>query len=162
MVWSLMGPNLAEKLERADVVLPASLQAYVLKIWRVWDNRLENVAEHAAIDVAVLDLGGSVAPCGVEDVCDVSELGELGPGLVRVGDVTLDVVNGVIGVPGWPGPAGDAVDLPGSAGGVGEREDLGEAVAHDASDAYHKSHAPVVGRRVVIIYSFLVNEINDL
>lgn len=58
-------------------------------------------------------------------------------GVVGIGDVALDVFDGVVGVPGGTGAAGDAVDLPWTARGVWEREDLGEAVADDAGDADH-------------------------
>ena len=44
-------------------------------------------------------------------------------------------MDGVVGAPGGAWAAGDSVDLPGAAGCVGEREDLGEAIAYDASDA---------------------------
>ena len=97
-------------------------------------HRREDVAEHGAVNLAVLDLGGSVAPGDVEEVGDVVEGGELRVGVVGVGDVALDVVHEVVGVPRRPGAAGDAVDLPGAARGVGEGEDVGQAVAENAGD----------------------------
>ncbi|PON90588.1 LOW QUALITY PROTEIN: hypothetical protein TorRG33x02_136430 [Trema orientale] len=152
----LVGRELAPKLERAGVVLPARLQAHVLEIRSVRGNRFENVAEHPGVDMAVLELGGLAAPGDVEDVGDISELGELGPGLVPVGEVALNVVDGAVGVPGGAGAAGDAVDLPGSAGGVGEGEDLGEAVADNAGDADDQGYTLVIGRCGVVIVSFLL------
>ena len=65
---------------------------------------------------------------------DIVEVGELGLGVLGVRDVALDVVNGMISVPGGSGAASQAVDLPGASRGVGEGEDLGEAIAHDAGD----------------------------
>nr|GMD10023.1 hypothetical protein Saspl_050514 [Ipomoea batatas] len=47
------------------------------------------------------------------------------------GNIALDILDWVVGVPGGSCAASDAVNLPWAAGRVGEREDLGEAVADD-------------------------------
>lgn len=91
--------------------------------------------------MAVLGLGGSAGPSHVEDMGDIGQRRELRLSVAGVGDVALDVLDGMIGSPAGTGTAGDAVDLPGAAGSVGQRENLGEAVADDAGDADHECHA---------------------
>ncbi|GER36890.1 ABC transporter ATP-binding protein [Striga asiatica] len=131
-------------------MLPAGLQADVLQIGAIGDYDVEHVAEHLAVDFAVFGLVGSVRPGGVEHVGDVGEGGELGSDVLRVGDVAPDVGDRVVVVPGGAGAAGDAVDLPGAAGGVREGEDLGQAVADDSGDADDQGHALVLRRRIVV------------
>lgn len=82
---------------------------------------------------------------------NIRKLGELGFGLVLVGDVALNVLDQVVGVPRGTRAACHAVDFPGAAGGVVEREDLGEAVADDAGDADDESDVLVLGVSVVIV-----------
>ena len=124
-----------QQLNRADIVFSARLETDVLEIGGVWDQCAEDVAEHDGVALEVLGLGGSAGPGDVEEVGDVMEGGKLRVGVVGVGDVALDVVDGVVGVPRRPGAAGDAVDLPWATGGVGEGEDLGQAVSNDAGHA---------------------------
>lgn len=115
----------------------------MLKIRSIRDDRIQNVSKHPAIGLAILSLVGAVSPGDVEDVGEVGERGELGCGVGRVGDVALDVFDGVIGVPGGARAAGDAVDLPWAAGSVGEREDLRQAVAHYPCHPHDQRYALV-------------------
>lgn len=154
----VVGLDLAEGFEGPEVVLAAGLEADVLEVRGVGDDGLEDVAEHRAVDLAVLGLSGAVDPGDVEDVGDVGQWGELGLGVGGIGYVALDVFDGVVEGPVGAGAAGDAVDLPRAAGGVGEREDLGEAVADDAGDADYEGHALVLGRAFVFIQLLLWKE----
>ena len=120
-----MGLDLTEGLERAHVVFSSRLETDVAEIWGIWDQRAEQVAEHGAVGVAILGLGGAAGPRDVEDVGDVSQLGELNLGVVWVGDVALNVLDRVIIVPSGPRPSCDAVYLPWTAWGVRKREDFG-------------------------------------
>lgn len=112
-------------------MLSTSLQANMFQIRRIGNNRTQEIPEHFTVDFAVL----GISPSDIEDVGNVCELREFGLRLLGIGDVALDVLNRVVGVPGGARAASDAVDLPWATGGVGEREDLGEAVADDAGDA---------------------------
>lgn len=90
-----------------------------------------------SINFAVLGFTRSTRPSDIKDVSNISELGELGLGFIGVGDIALNVFDRVIGVPGRSRATSHAVDLPRTAGSVGEREDLGETVADDAGHADH-------------------------
>ena len=57
----------------------------------------------------------------------------------------------MIGVPGGARTASDAVDFPRAAGGVGEREDLGEAVSDDSGDADDECDALVGLCRFIVV-----------
>ena len=63
----------------------------------------------------------------------------------------------MICVPGGARTASDAVDFPRTAGGVGEREDLGEAVSDDSGDADDECDA-LVGLRWLIVVELLLRE----
>lgn len=127
--------DFAERFEGPDVVFVARLNADVGEIRGIGDNCVEDVTKHCAVEAAAVGFGGAVGPRDVENVGDVCEGGEFGLGLLRVGDVTLDVLHRMVGGPGGARAAGDAVDLPGAAGGVGDGEDFGQGVADDACDA---------------------------
>lgn len=124
MIWRFVGLKFAKQLEWAEVVLASRLQANVLQIWSVWDDSFEHVPQHSAIDFAVLSFGGFACPRNVEDVRDVIELRKLVLSLLRIRDVTLNVVEGVVSVPRRTRTTCHAIDLPWPAGSVGEREDL--------------------------------------
>ncbi|KAJ4975829.1 hypothetical protein NE237_000935 [Protea cynaroides] len=64
-------------------------------------------------------------PSEVEDVGDLNEWGELGEGFFGIGNITLDVLNRVVGVPRGALGMGYAVDLPRTTRGVDERKNLG-------------------------------------
>lgn len=158
MVRRVVGSDLAQGFEGSDVVLAARLEADVLEVGGVGDYRLEDVAEHRAVDFAVLGFGAAVDPGDVEDVGDVGEGGELGLGVGGIGDVALDVFDGVVEGPIGAGAAGDAVDLPWAAGGVGEGEYLRQAVADDARDADDEGDALVFGPAFGFIQLLLWNQ----
>lgn len=150
MIWSFM--------EVHDIVFSTSLQANMLQFWRIWDDSIENVAQHVRIHLTVFNFIVHFSPCHVENVRDILEFGELGIGVLNVQDVTLDVLNRVvIGGPGWPGTAGDAIDLPRPARCVGMWQDLGEAVADDAGHTDNQSHALVLWWRIAVVRLFLQN-----
>lgn len=139
------------------IVFSTSLQANMLQFWRIWDDSIENVAQHVRIHLTIFDFIVHVSPCHVENVRDIPEFGELGMGFLNLQDVTLDVLNRVVGSPGRPRAAGYAVDLPRPAWCVGEWQDLGEAVADDAGHADDQSHTLVPCLRVVVVKLFLQN-----
>ena len=122
--WQVFGerrvvrPYLAERLGRSQVVFRSCLEADVAEIWRVRDNGTEHVAKHGAVDLAVLGFRGTAGPRHVEDVGDVGEFCELGLRVVLVGNVALDVLDRVIGVPFGPGASGRSVDLPRAPGSI--------------------------------------------
>lgn len=95
------------------------------EIWSIWDDGPEDVPEHATIHLAVLGLGGSTEPGHIEDVGHIVQSGELGFGVGWIGDIALDIMNGMIGIPVGSWAASDAIYLPWSAGRIGEWEDLG-------------------------------------
>lgn len=74
--------DLAKALERSDVVFAAGLEADVAEIGGVGDQRSENVPQHGAVGLAVLNLGGPIGPGDVEDVGNVGERRELGEGIL--------------------------------------------------------------------------------
>lgn len=121
----------------------------------IWDDSVEDIAEHSTIGITVLGLSRSIGPCDIEEVGDISERGELGVGFLRIGDVALDVFDGVIGVPVGTGTSGHAVDLPGTTWCVGEREDFSKAVSHYASDADDQPHTLVACRSSILFEFFL-------
>lgn len=118
----------------------------MLQIRCIWDDSMEDVAEHSTVGFTVLCLSGSVGPCDVEEVGDVCERRELGVGILRIGDVALDVFDGVIGIPARTGTSCHTIDLPGTAWCVGEREDFGKAVSDYASNANDQPHTLVACR----------------
>ena len=160
MKGRLVALNLSKQVERAKVVLASRLQANVLQLGCIWDNSIKHIPKHFPIDLAVLFFTRFAGPRDIEGVSNIGELGKLLSGLIRIRDITLDVVDWVIHVPGGPGAASHAIDLPGSARGVREREDLGEAVANYASDPNDEGYALVLGRFIVIIQFLLL--INNL
>lgn len=93
---------------------------------------------------------------------DIGEWGEFGEGFFCVGDVTLDVFDWVVSVPGGAGAAGHAINLPWAAWGVGEREDLRQAVTDDSSYAYDEGDALKAFGCIVIVEFFLQNKINKV
>lgn len=111
-------------IERAKVMLRPRLETNVPEIRRVWNNRAEDVTEHRPVNLTVVHLHRSVAPRDVEHVRDVSQRRKLGSRVFFVGDIALDVIDGMIGVPGGTGTASDAVDFPRTSRSVGERKDL--------------------------------------
>lgn len=139
-------------------MLASRLQANVLQIWSVRYDSLEHVAQHSAIDVAVLNFCGSACPRDVEDVRDVVELRELLFGLLGIRDVALNVVDGVVAVPRRTRTTCHAVDLPRPTGSVGQRENLGETVANKTIDADNESYALVLGQCIIGIRFFLSPE----
>lgn len=114
----------------------ASLQTNMLQIRAIRQHSINDISEHLTVDFAVLGFSGFASPSDIEDVSDILELSEFWLGFITVWDIALDIFDGVIGVPGGTGAASDAIDLPGAAGGVGEREDLGQAVADDSGYAH--------------------------
>lgn len=154
-----MGSNPVDGFEGSDVVLGAGLEGDVEEVGGVGEEEVEDVAEHGGVCVDVLGLGGAVDRRDVEEVGDVGEGGEFGLCIGGVGDVALDVMDGVVG--GGPGRArgtGNAVDLPGAAGGVAERKDLGTAVADDAGDADDEGDVLGLGQAIVFIKPLLRKE----
>lgn len=115
-----MDLNLAVRVERPVVVFGPCLEAHVAEIWRVSDDATQNVAQHGAVGLAILGLGGSARPGDVEDMRDVSQRRKLGLDFFGVGDVAPDVLYGVVDVLVWPGTACDAVHLPWTSGCVRE------------------------------------------
>lgn len=71
----------------------------------------------------------------------------------------MDVVDRIVIVPSGSGAAGDAVDLPGAAGSVGERQDLGQAVADDSGDADDQGYALMLLGRLIFFDFFLFQSI---
>ncbi|KAL6982985.1 hypothetical protein U1Q18_016380, partial [Sarracenia purpurea var. burkii] len=57
----------AEVFEGSGVVFEAGLEADVAEIGGVWDHRREDVPEHGAVGLAVLDFFRAVRPSHVED-----------------------------------------------------------------------------------------------
>lgn len=139
--------DLADGVEGADVVLAAGLEADVDELGAAGDYDGEDVAEHGGVGLPVLGLGGAAGPGDVEDVGDVGERAEgVGDG-GGVGEVEVEVGDGGggRGGPGRERAARDGVDLPGPAGGVGEREDVEEGGADDAGGPDDEGDA-LVGR----------------
>ena len=116
-----MGFDLAYGLERSEVVFATGLEADVAEIGGVGDQRPENIPKHGAVGLAVLNLGAAYGPGDVKDMGNVGQRGELGEGILRIGDVALDVLDGMIGVPTRTRAASHAVNLPWTAGSVRER-----------------------------------------
>ncbi|KAJ4965276.1 hypothetical protein NE237_017125 [Protea cynaroides] len=151
--WSVVRASGAgyQLLEGIQVVFGPRLEGDVLEIGGVKDDRLEYVPEHGGVDLAVGGLVVPIDPGDVEDVGDVGERRELSEGFIGIRDVALDVLDGVIGVPGGTFATGYAVDLPGTARGIGKRENLGQTVADDAGDADDQTHALVQSLRMTFI-----------
>lgn len=63
----------------------------------------------------------------------------------------------MISVPAGAGTASDAVDFPGTAGGIGKRENFRQAVSDDSSNADDESDA-LVGLRRLIFVEFLLRK----
>ena len=82
------------------------------EIGGVRDQRPENIPEHGVVGLAALNLSAAYGPGDVKDMGNVGQRGELGEGILRIGDVALDVLDGVIGVPTWTRAVIHAVNLP--------------------------------------------------
>ena len=54
-------------------MLASRLETEVAEIGRVGDYGTEHVAQHGAVDVAILEFGGTAGPRHVEDMSDVGE-----------------------------------------------------------------------------------------
>ena len=150
--------DLAECLEWAQVMFRPCLETHVSEIGCIRDYGTEHVAEHGAVDFAVLGFGGSVGPRHVEDVGDVDELGEHGLGLFGIRYIALDVLDEMIGVPVGLGAPGHSVHFPWAAGRIGQGQDLGQAVAHDSGDAHYQAHALVASCRLILFEFLLQNQ----
>lgn len=147
--------DFSDEIERPYVVFAAGEEADVAEGGGVGEDGVEDVAEHSGVGRAVLGLGDPVGPGDVEDVRDIGERGKLGLRLVGIGDVALDVFDGVVGVPGGTGTSRHAVDFPWTAGCVGEREDLGEAVSDYARHSNYQSNALDALRTFIFFKLFL-------
>nr|GMD10022.1 hypothetical protein TorRG33x02_136430 [Ipomoea batatas] len=130
---SLVATNGGVDAEGSDGVHQA---ANMIQIWRIWDYRIQHIPQHFPVDFTVFQLRGSVCPRHVKNMRDVTQHRQLGIGIFLVGNIALDILDRVVGVPDGSGAAGYAVNFPGAAGGVSEREDLGEAVADNPGDAH--------------------------
>nr|GLL28555.1 hypothetical protein TorRG33x02_136430 [Ipomoea trifida] len=135
VVGSFVG-YFSEHFKRAVIVFLPRLQANMVQIRRIWDYRIQHIPQHFPVDFTVFQLRGPVRPRHVKNMRDVTQHRQLGIGIFLVGNIALDILDRVVGVPGGSGAAGYAVNFPWAAGGVGEREDLGEAVADNPGDAH--------------------------
>jgi hypothetical protein len=111
------------------------------KIGSIRYHSLENVTEHEAVNLTVLDLRVFAGPGNIEDVGDVSEFRKLGLGLGSISNVALNVLHWVILVPVGPGTASHAVDFPWATRCVGEWEDLRQTVADNPGNSYNQGYA---------------------
>lgn len=64
----------------------------------------------------------------------------------------------MIGFPGGTRTGSDAVDFPWTAGCVGERENLGEAVSDDSGNADDECDALVALRRLIVVVDFFLQK----
>ena len=114
-------------LEGAEIVLEARHQRHVAEVGRVV-QRVQDVADHGAVDGAVLGLGGLPRPGGEEDVggLDRRQRPADALGVAQVGRDRADPGRRGLGV------AGEAVDGPAAR----LQQVLGEVAAGDAGDAH--------------------------
>ena len=136
---------LGEVVERAEIVLEAGDQGGVAQA-AGGGGRLEGVAEHGAVDAAVLGLGRLAAPGDEEEVRGGRGAGERGAGRRLVGEVAGDVLDGRHV---RRAVAGDADDVP----AAGRRQSIGEGAAADAADAEDDRYVVCHARSMFLVAS---------